>query len=78
MKSLAELNTAVIHALNMVNRARNSVGSLHLYTSPNDGDINHRVTDAFDQIARAEGILEALRDALDVWIKEEGNAREES
>lgn len=78
MKSLAELNTAVTHALNTVNRARNAVGSLHLHTSPTDGDINYRVTDAFNRIAQAEGILEALRDDLEVWIKEEGNVTEEN
>lgn len=74
MKPLTILSGALVRALNRVNQARNQVGSLHLYTSPADPDIHDRVTDAYNRIAQAEGILEALRDDLDVWNKEEGHA----
>jgi hypothetical protein len=74
MKPLTILSGALVRALNDVNQARNQVGSLHLYTSPADPDVHDRVTDAYNRIAQAEGILEALRDDLDVWQKEEDHA----
>jgi hypothetical protein len=80
MKPLTILSGALVRALNNslprygVNQARNQVGSLHLYTSPADPDVHDRVTDAYNRIAQAEGILEALRDNLDVWQKEEHHA----
>jgi hypothetical protein len=77
MKPLTILSGALVRALNSVNQARNEVGSLHLYTSPADPDIHDRVTDAYNRIAQAEGILEALRDDLDAWTKEEHHARQE-
>jgi hypothetical protein len=77
MKPLTILSGALVRALNNVNQARNEVGSLHLYTSPADPDIHDRVTDAYNRIAQAEGVLEALRDDLDVWQKEEHHARQE-
>ena len=76
MKPLTILTGALMRALNSVTQARNQVGSLHLYTSPADPDIHDRVTDAYNHITRAEGILEALRDDLDVWHnKEKEHAR---
>ncbi len=77
MKPLTILSGALVRALNSVNHARNQVGSLHLYTSPADPDIHDRVTDAYNRVAQAEGILEALRDDLDAWTKEEDHARKE-
>ena len=77
MKPLTILSGALVRALNSVNQARNQVGSLHLYTSPADPDIHDRVTDAYNRVAQAEGILEALRDDLDAWAKEENHARKE-
>jgi len=74
MKPLTILSGALMRALNNVNHARNEVGSLHLYTSPADPDIHDRVTDAYNRIVQAEGILEALRDDLDVWQKEKDHA----
>jgi hypothetical protein len=74
MKPLTILSGALVRTLNSVNQARNQVGSLHLYTSPADPDIHDRVTDAYNRVAQAEGILEALRDDLDVWSKEEDHA----
>ncbi len=70
MKPLTILNGALIRALNTVNRARNAVGSLNLHTSRTDPDIYDRVTDAYNRLAQAEGILEALRDDLDAWENE--------
>ncbi len=67
MKSLAILSGALTRALNSVNQARNTVGALRLYTSPADPDIHTRMTDAYNRLAQAEGILEALRDDLEVW-----------
>ncbi len=74
MKPLTILSGALTRALSNVNQARNQVGSLRLYASPADPDIHDRVTDAYNRIAQAEGILEALRDDLDVWHKEEEHA----
>jgi hypothetical protein len=71
MDPLIILNNALIHALNQVNQARNQVGSLRLYTSPADPDIHNRVTDAYNRLAQAEGILEGLRDDLEVWQKQQ-------
>ena len=71
MKPLTILSGALVCALNTVNRARNSVGSLRLYTSPADPDIHDRVIDAYNRIVQAEGILEALRGDLDAWPQKE-------
>jgi len=77
MKPLTILSGALGRALNRVNQARNQVGSLCLYISPADPDIQERVTEAYNHIAQAEGILEAVRDDLDAWRKEENHARQE-
>jgi hypothetical protein len=77
MPPISILSGALTRALNHVNRARNQVGSLHFYTTPADPDIHGRVTDAYNRIAQAEGILEALRDDLAVWRKEDTHAEPE-
>lgn len=74
MKPLTVLNGALNRALNSVNRARNDVGTLNLHTSPADPDIHDRISDAYTHLTRAEGLLEALRDDLAVWIKEDDHA----
>jgi hypothetical protein len=61
-----------------VTAARNRVGSLTLYTSPSDPDVFDRIREAQEHLARAEGLLEALRDDLDGWSREESHAPEES
>ena len=71
---LHALSTALTSALNIVNRARNQVGTLHLHTRFHDPDIFERVSLACDQLVRAEGMLEALRSDVDVWLKEETSA----
>lgn len=72
---LSAFSTVLTSALNAVNRARNQVGTLHLHTSFRDPDIFERVTLACDQLARAEGMLEALRSDIDVWLKEETSTK---
>ena len=61
-------------AVNRVNQARNQVGSLHLYTSPADPDIHKQLTDAYNFLAQAEGVLEAVREDLDARTKEKDHA----
>jgi len=66
MTNLSTLLDELTSTINSVNRARNDVGSL-----PRDPDINDRVRQAFDHVVRAESLLEAVRDDVIVWMKEE-------
>ncbi len=68
------LATALTPALNAVNRARNQVGSLHLCTNFRDPIIFDQIAHVYDRLAQAEGMLEALRSDVDVWLKEETSA----
>ncbi len=71
---LTALTSALTSALNIVNRARDQVGTLHLHTTFRDPDVFERVTIAYDRLVQAEGALEALRCDVEVWLKEETSA----
>lgn len=72
---LSALTRALTSALNIVNRARNQVGTLHLHTTFGDPDVFERVSLACDQLVRVEGTLEALCSDIEVWMKEETPAQ---
>jgi hypothetical protein len=74
MDKLTQLRDALERVAPTLTAAREEVTALQVHSSPTDPDVFDRLREAAAHITRAEALLDALADDLDVWLDEEVGA----